>query len=67
MYIMGSSENKDLIKKYFVDRKYFAYGAGNVFFFSQPVEPVVDEHGKIVLKTEDTIYMSPRGTGAIYS
>lgn len=50
-YIMTSNENKEEIKNYLKVNKYFGYGEKNIFFFSQPVEPILDEHGKIVLKS----------------
>lgn len=67
LYIMTNTDNKNSIKDYFKAKNYFDYGSNNIFFFSQPVEPTVDEQGKIVLRNESSIYMSPRGNGMIYS
>ena len=64
---MTNTDNKNIIKDYFKSKDYFGYGRNNVFFFSQPMAPIIDEHGKIVLKNESNIYMSPRGNGAIYA
>lgn len=51
LYIMTSTENKNEIKAFFKAKDYFGYGANNVFFFSQSVEPIVDEDGRVVLKS----------------
>ena len=64
---MTSIDNKNSIKDYFKSKDYFGYGSSNIFFFSQPTEPIIDEHGKIVLKSESNIYLSPRGNGVVYS
>jgi UDP-N-acetylglucosamine pyrophosphorylase len=66
LYIMTNTFNKNDIKGHFKSKNYFEYGSSNIFFFSQPVEPFVDQHGKIVLKNQFNIYMSSRGTGLLY-
>ncbi len=64
---MTNTENKNEIKNHFKSKNYFDYGQNNIFFFSQAMQPIVDENGKIVLKNEANIFMSPRGNGMIFA
>ena len=49
-----------------MDKKYFGYDQKNFIFFPQGELPAVDEQGKILLKDNADLAMSPNGNGAFF-
>lgn len=63
---MTSSANDKETKEYFEKHKNFGLSKAQVHFFMQDDMPALDNKGKIMLKEEFDIHMSPSGNGGFY-
>lgn len=64
-YVMTSPANDAATKAFFRDKQFFGLDEGEVFFFSQAMNPALDEAGKILLKQADELFLAPNGHGGV--
>ena len=63
LYIMTSNINHDDTQAFFEEHGYFGYPKEYVKFFVQEMVPAVDFDGNLLMKSEDSLAMSPNGNG----
>ena len=66
-YIMTSQANHNDTVNYFEDNNYLGLNKQDVMFFKQEMLPAVDKNGKIIMDSENHIFMSPNGHGGSFS
>lgn len=66
-YIMTSDENSKATEEFFEKNKYFGLNKENIFFFLQGAYPSIDSEGKLIMKSKNSLFFNPNGTGGIYS
>jgi UDP-N-acetylglucosamine/UDP-N-acetylgalactosamine diphosphorylase len=62
-FIMTSHENHAETEAFFGENRYFGLDRARVHFFRQGRMPAVDFSGKILLKSQDSLALSPDGHG----
>ncbi len=62
-YIMTSSNNDEMTRKFFEDNNFFGLNKEDVSFFTQGVLPVIDFNGKLLMDSKSNIVISPNGHG----
>lgn len=67
LYIMTSTVNNDDTVAFFKEHDYFGYPSDFVKFFIQEMVPAVDYEGRILLKNETDLVLSPNGNGGWFS
>jgi UDP-N-acetylglucosamine/UDP-N-acetylgalactosamine diphosphorylase len=65
-YIMCSPLNIEATESFFVDHSYFGLASEDVYFFTQGVLPAFDTAGKVLLKDQDHLALSPNGHGGSF-
>ena len=63
LYIMTSEINDAMTREFFEEHNYFGYNRDFVKFFVQEMVPAVDFDGNLLMKSEDSLAMSPNGNG----
>ncbi len=63
LYVMTSEINDKMTREFFAEHNYFGYNKEFVKFFVQEMVPAVDFDGNILMKSEDSLAMSPNGNG----
>ena len=63
LYIMTSDKNDEQTRAFFEEHNYFGYNKDYVKFFVQEMVPAVDFDGNLLMKSEDSLAMSPNGNG----
>lgn len=66
LYVMTSEINHDMTVDFFEEHDYFGYNKDFVKFFVQEMVPAVDFDGNLLMKSEDSLAMSPNGNGGWY-
>mmetsp|Transcript_1776 Transcript_1776/g.2789 ORF Transcript_1776/g.2789 Transcript_1776/m.2789 type:complete len:482 (-) Transcript_1776:202-1647(-) len=66
VFIMTSSANDSIIRKYFNDNNYFEYPSELVHFFEQALVPCLTPEGKLIVESREGLAMAPDGNGGIY-
>ena len=66
MLIMTSHENHNDTISHFRQNDYFGGDESSFFFFPQTMLPALSEDGKILMKSEKSMAMSPNGNGAFF-
>lgn len=67
LYIMTSTVNNDDTVAFFKEKNYFGYPEEYVKFFIQEMVPALDYEGRILLKNECELVLSPNGNGGWFS
>eukprot|EP00761_Pharyngomonas_kirbyi_P014415 gb/GECH01014445.1/.p1 GENE.gb/GECH01014445.1/~~gb/GECH01014445.1/.p1 ORF type:complete len:490 (+),score=123.45 gb/GECH01014445.1/:1-1470(+) len=65
-YIMTSRATHLKTIQYFEKKDFFGLGKENVVFFQQGLMPCLDDQGKIMMATRNSVATSPDGNGGIY-
>lgn len=60
---MTSEINDAMTREFFEEHNYFGYNRDFVKFFVQEMVPAVDFDGNLLMKSEDSLAMSPNGNG----
>lgn len=63
LYIMTSEINDSMTREFFEEHDYFGYNKDFVKFFVQEMVPAVDFDGNLLMKSDDSLAMSPNGNG----
>ena len=63
LYVMTSEINDGMTREFFEEHDYFGYNKDYVKFFVQEMVPAVDFDGNVLMKSEDSLAMSPNGNG----
>ena len=63
LYVMTSEINDSMTREFFEEHGYFGYDKDYVKFFVQEMVPAVDFDGNLLMKSEDSLAMSPNGNG----
>ena len=63
LYVMTSEINDGMTREFFEEHDYFGYNKDYVKFFVQEMVPAVDFDGNLLMKSEDSLAMSPNGNG----
>lgn len=63
LYVMTSEINDAMTREFFEEHDYFGYNKDYVKFFVQEMVPAVDFDGNVLMKSEDSLAMSPNGNG----
>lgn len=63
LYVMTSEINDGMTREFFAEHDYFGYNKDYVKFFVQEMVPAVDFDGNLLMKSEDSLAMSPNGNG----
>ncbi len=63
LYVMTSEINDSMTREFFEEDDYFGYNKDYVKFFVQEMVPAVDFDGNLLMKSEDSLAMSPNGNG----
>lgn len=63
LYVMTSEINDSMTREFFEEHDYFGYNKDYVKFFVQEMVPAVDFDGNLLMKSEDSLAMSPNGNG----
>ena len=66
LYVMTSEINHDMTVEFFQEHNYFGYDKDFIKFFVQEMVPAVDFDGNLLMKSEDSLAMSPNGNGGWY-
>ena len=66
MFVMTSFENHDETVAFFRDNKFFGGDQNSFVFFPQSMLPAVDENGKIMLASKNSLKLAPNGNGALF-
>ena len=66
LYVMTSEINHDMTVEFFREHNYFGYDKDYIKFFVQEMVPAVDFDGNLLMKSEDSLAMSPNGNGGWY-
>lgn len=66
LLIMTSTANTNETTKYFEEHNYFDYKE-NIKIFVQGDLPIVDENGKMLLKSKSEILVGPNGNGDVFN
>lgn len=61
--IMTSRDNHQQTLDFFERHQYFGLNKDRVLFFQQGVLPAVDDNGQLILKNENSLFLSPNGHG----
>lgn len=67
LYVMTSTVNHDQTAAFFREHGYFGYPEEYVKFFLQDMVPAVDFEGRILMKNESELVLSPNGNGGWFS
>ena len=67
LYVMTSTVNHDQTVAFFREHGYFGYPEDHVKFFLQDMVPAVDFEGRILMKNESELVLSPNGNGGWFS
>lgn len=67
LYIMTSTVNHEDTVSFFQEHDFFGYSKDHVKFFIQKMVPAVDYEGRILLKSETELVLSPNGNGGWFS
>jgi UDP-N-acetylglucosamine/UDP-N-acetylgalactosamine diphosphorylase len=67
LFIMTSSKNGEVTRKFFESKNYFGYDKDKIHFYVQKEAPACDEQGKVFLEEKYKIATSPNGNGGWYS
>jgi len=67
LYIMTSTVNHEDTVSFFEEHNYFGYDKSFVKFFIQEMVPAVDYEGRILMKDEAELVLSPNGNGGWFS
>ena len=67
LYVMTSEINDSMTREFFEEHDYFGYNKDYVKFFVQEMVPAVDFDGNVLMKSEDSLAMSPNGNGGWFS
>ncbi len=67
LYVMTSTVNHDQTVAFFREHGYFGYPEDYVKFFLQDMVPAVDFEGRILMKNESELVLSPNGNGGWFS
>lgn len=67
LYIMTSTVNNDDTVAFFKENNFFGYPEDYVKFFIQEMVPALDYEGRILLKNETELVLSPNGNGGWFS
>lgn len=67
LYIMTSTVNNDDTVAFFKEHNYFGYPEDYVKFFIQEMVPALDYDGRILLKSDCELVLSPNGNGGWFS
>lgn len=63
LYVMTSEINDGMTREFFEEHDYFGYNSEYVKFFVQEMVPTVDFEGNLLMKSDDSLAMSPNGNG----
>ena len=63
LYVMTSEINDSMTREFFEEHDYFGYNKDYVKFFVQEMVTAVDFDGNLLMKSEDSLAMSPNGNG----
>lgn len=63
IFIMINSKRTQEIKYFFENNNYFDYNKDYIYYFEQDMLPSLDFNGKIILKNQWSISLSPDGSG----
>lgn len=67
LYIMTSTVNHEQTVSFFREHGFFGYPEADVKFFIQEMVPAVDFAGRILMKNESELVLSPNGNGGWYT
>ncbi len=67
LYVMTSTVNHEDTVAFFKEHAFFGYPEKDVKFFVQEMVPAVDYQGRILLKNETELVLSPNGNGGWFS
>jgi UDP-N-acetylglucosamine/UDP-N-acetylgalactosamine diphosphorylase len=65
-FIMTSYENHEDTQEFFAEHDFFGLGEDSVHFFPQQMNPILDEHGHLLLEEKDSLLAGPDGHGGIF-
>lgn len=65
--IMTSMENHNETVSFLKENRYFGLNSDDVLFFSQNLIPSLDENGRLILESRNSIFMNPDGHGGSLS
>lgn len=65
-FIMTSRQNQEETVRFFADLDYLGLGRESVHFFPQHMNPILDEHGRLLLQQKDRLLAGPDGHGGIF-
>lgn len=67
LYVMTSTVNHEQTVSFFREHSFFGYPEADVKFFMQEMVPAVDFAGRILMKNESELVLSPNGNGGWYT
>ncbi len=62
-YVMTSPENDAATRAFFEGERFFGLPAEDVFFFAQDMLPALDEDGRMLFSSPDSLFLAPNGHG----
>lgn len=62
-YVMTSPANDRTTRDFFTEHGHFGLAPDDVYFFVQDMLPALDEKGRILLASEDALFLAPNGHG----
>lgn len=66
LYLLTNDENRTCIEEHFQDHGFFGLDPSDVHFLMQPLEPMLDQEGRVLLEDRWRIARRPGGNGAIF-
>ena len=63
LFIMTSDSTHEELEQFLSEKNYFGYDRNYVTLFKQEMLPALDFDGKIIMKSKDSIALSPNGNG----
>ena len=63
---MTSGQNHDETVDFFKNNNFFGGEASSFMFFQQASLPLIDQEGKILIKSQSGIQLGPNGNGALF-
>jgi len=64
--VMTSPFNEEQTRAFFEQQGYFGLGEDSVRFFTQPVNPILDEQGRLLMQEKWQVLMGPDGHGGVF-
>jgi UDP-N-acetylglucosamine/UDP-N-acetylgalactosamine diphosphorylase len=62
-YVMTSPANDGETRAFFALHDHFGLDPADVFFFAQDMLPALDEQGRVLFATSDSLFLAPNGHG----